>query len=102
MKSRAWFFAAALSASSLALAQTAITSSVTENTDPAKIAQIEEHARQLASQTPTTPMMGEHEHMQKHGKGKHGMRHHKSKAMHQRATKNKAPSDTPMAAESKN
>jgi hypothetical protein len=96
MKARAWLFAAAISVSSLALAQTAPTSSVTESTDPAKIAEIERHAQELASAPPTTPVMGERD-----GSKRHGMRHQKNRATHKRATKDKAPSDTPMATDSK-
>ena len=98
MKARTWLFAAAMSVSGLALAQT--NAGVTQSTDPAKIAEIERHAEQLKSGQPTTPMMDKH-----HGKRHHGMRHHKHhkhhKAMHRRAMKEKAPSDTPMATESK-
>ena len=85
MKARTWLFAAAMSVSGLALAQT--NAGVTQSTDPAKIAEIERHAEQLKSGQPTTPMMDKHH------------KHHK--AMHRRAMKEKAPSDTPMATESK-
>jgi hypothetical protein len=96
MKASALMFAAAMSVSSLALAQTAMKSSVTETTDPAKIAEIERHAQQLSSGAQTTPMTGESDHMQKHGK-----RQHKNKAKQKSQMKDKAPSDTPMATESK-
>jgi hypothetical protein len=98
MKSTAWLIAAAISVSSLALAQTATNPAVTEITDPAKIAEIEQHAQRLAAGAPpATPMTGERDHMKEHG-----MRHHKHKAMHhKRAMKDKAPSDTPMATDSK-
>jgi hypothetical protein len=112
MKASAWLFAAAMSVSSFALAQNALPPGVTQITDPAKIAEIERHAQQLASGQPTTSMKEERHHMRDgkrhhkhgmrhHGK-KHGMRHHKNKAMHKDAMKDKAPSDTPMATESKN
>lgn len=96
MKASAWLFAAAMSASGLALAQAATPPGVTESTDPAKIAEIERHAQQLASGAQATPAMGEHDQMKK--------RHHKNKAKHKHAMKEKekAASDTPMATESKN
>lgn len=96
MKSTVWLLAAAMSVSSLALAQTVKNPGVTEITDQAKIAEIEQHAQRLASGAAATPMMGEHDHMQKHD-----MRHYKHKGMHKRAMKDKAPSDTPMANDSK-
>jgi len=102
MKTHAWIFLAAMSLSGLALAQTAMNTGVTESTDPAKIAEIERHAQQLASRASATPVVGEREHMRKH---KHGMRHHKdnkNKTMHKRAKKDNAPSDMPMATERKN
>lgn len=94
MKFSPWLVAAAMSVSSLALAQ-----GVTESTDPAKISAIEQHAQQLTSGTQTTPMMGDHDNMRghhMHGKHhhKHGMRHHKSKEA-------KPSADKPMANESK-
>ncbi len=91
MKSRIWLVAAAMSVSSLALAQSG---GVTENTDPAKIAAIEQHAQQLASGAPTTPMMDD---MHKHHMGHH--KHHKG--MHKHAAKDKGAEDKPMANESK-
>lgn len=98
MKARTWLFAAAISVSGLALAQT--NAGVTTITDPAKIAEIERHAEQLKGNQPATPMMDE-----QHGKKEHGMRHHKQrkhhKAMHKGMKKEKAPADTPMATESK-
>lgn len=96
MKSSVWLFAAAISVSGLALAQNAPKAGVTEITDPAKIAEIEQHAQQLAAGQSATPAPAEHGHMRKHG-----MRHHKHKAKHERAMKDKAPSDTPMATDSK-
>ncbi len=106
MKAHAWLFAAAMSVTGLTLAQTATQSGAVEITDPAKIAEIERHAQQLASGKQTTPTMDERHHMQKdgmrHHKQKHGKRHHKNKAMHDRVMKGKAPSDTPMATEGKN
>jgi hypothetical protein len=85
-----------MSVFSLALAQTAPQSTVTEITDPAKIAEIERRAQELAARAQTTPQMDEGDHMQKQGK-----RHDKNKAKHKRPKKEKAPSDTPMAPESK-
>jgi hypothetical protein len=102
MKASTWLLAAAMSVSGLALAQTASNSGVTEITDPARIAEIEQHAQQLASRGQTTPAMGGHDHMRMH---KRGMHHNKHRAMHHRGMKNKANDkaapDTPMAAESK-
>jgi hypothetical protein len=98
MKATTWLFAVAMSVSGLALAQS--NQGVTVITDPAKIAEIERHAEQLKNNQPATPMASEH-----HGKKHHGMRHHKHrkhhKAMHKGVKKDKAPSDTPMATESK-
>ena len=98
MKARTWLFAAAISVSGLALAQS--NPGVTTITDPSKIAEIERHAEQLKSGQTTAPMADE-----QRGERHHGMRHHKHrkhhKAMHRRAMKEKAPSDTPMATESK-
>lgn len=115
MKAHAWLFAAAMSVSGLTLAQNATPSGVVEITDPARIAEIERHAQQLGAGTPTTPMMGQRDHMQMHGERehmqmhgerhrmhKHGKRQHRNRAMHQRGMKDKAPSDTPMATEGKN
>jgi hypothetical protein len=96
MKAKAWLFSAAMFVSSLALAQTAPQSRVTESTDPAKIAEVERHAQQLAAGARTPPAMDERDHMQKQR-----TRPDKSKAKHKRAKKAKAPSDTPMAPESK-
>lgn len=97
MKATTWLFAAAMSVSGLALAQSG---QVTTITDPAKIAEIERHAEQLKSGQPATPMMDEQQ-VKKHN----AMRHHKQrkhhKAMHRGAKKDKAPADTPMATESK-
>jgi hypothetical protein len=84
-----------MSVSGLALAQTA-TKGATEITDPAKIAEIERHAQQLASAGPAMQNTGERDSIHKHGK-----RHHKNKAAHKRANKDKAPSDTPMANDTK-
>jgi hypothetical protein len=89
-----------MSVAGLAQAQTAASSTVTEINDPAKIAEIERHAQELAAHQQKTPAMSEHEHMHKPG-----MHHHKNKAMHKRAKKDKdkakTPSETPMATESK-
>lgn len=101
MKSRTWLFAAALSISGLAMAQAPMKQGVTQNTDPAKIAEIEAHAQRLASGAAAAPapMMGEHEHMRKHGMRHHHKRMHKGMSKHD--MKEKAPSDTPMATEPK-
>lgn len=108
MKARIWLFAAAMSITGLALAQT--NPGVTQITDPAKIAEIERHAEQLRSGAPATPMMDERRDRREHGMRQDGRRHegrrhhmHRKhhKAMHRRAMKEKAPSDTPMATESK-
>ena len=106
MKPSTWLFAAAMSVSGLALAQSGSNPGVTEITDPAKIAEIEQHAQQLAARGQTTPAMGEHEHKGMH---KRGMHHNKHRAMHHRGMKHKANDkakekaspDTPMATESK-
>lgn len=95
MKSSKWLFAAAISASSLALAQTPTNPGVTESTDPAKIAEIERHAQELESRAQTTPATGEHE-------TKKSSKHHKNKAKHKEEMKDKAPADAPAATESKN
>ncbi|MBC7452427.1 MAG: hypothetical protein H7335_01720 [Massilia sp.] len=89
-----------MSLSGLALAQTAMNTGVTESTDPAKIAEIERHAQQLASRASATPVMGEREHMDKHGM--HHNKDKKHKTMHKRAKKGAAPSEVPMATERKN
>lgn len=96
MKSSVWLFAAAMSVSALALAQNAPKAGVTESTDPAKIAEIEQHAQQLAASQSATPATGEHEHMRKHG-----MRHHKHKAQHKREMKDQPAPDAPVASDSK-
>lgn len=97
MKSTTWLFAAAMSVSGLAMAQ----STVTEITDPAKISEIEQHAKQLAaggqSQSEATPAMGEHQHMGQHKKMHHRAMKNKAKAK----AKDKAAPDAPMATESK-
>jgi hypothetical protein len=96
MKASAWLFSAAMSVSSLVLAQTAPQSRVTESTDPAKIAEVERHAQELAERARTTPKMDESDHMQKQRTPSN-----KNKAKPKRAKKDKAPSDTPMAPDSK-
>ena len=96
MKASAWIFAAAMSVSSLALAQTPQSSGVTEITDPARIAAIEQRAQQLASRPAATATAD------KGAQIKHkGMRHHKGKAMHKSMKKDKPAADTPMATDSK-
>jgi hypothetical protein len=89
MKASAWLFSAAICASSLALAQTAPQSRVTESTDPAKAAEVERHAQELAARAQTTPEKKQSSHPSK------------SKSKKKPAKKEKAPSDTPMAPESK-
>lgn len=96
MKSSAWLFAAAMSVSGLALAQSAPGSGVTETTDQAKISAIEQHAQQLASR-PASATSAD----QGGDATAHGAAHHKSKAKHKRAMKAKPASDTPMATDSK-
>ncbi|GEM_PF-3454194 len=97
MNARAWLFAAAMSASTLALAQ----AGVTETTDQAKIAEIERHAQELQSGAPSSgAAMEDHDGMKQHGMKEHGKRHHKAKAMRKHAPKAK-PADTPMANDSK-
>jgi uncharacterized membrane protein len=96
MKASAWLFSAAICVSSLALAQTAPQSRVTESTDPAKAAEVERHAQELAARAQTTPTMEERNQMKKQS-----THPSKSKSKHKRAKKDKAPSDTPMAPESK-
>lgn len=87
MKSSAWLAAAVMSITCVAQAQ-----GVSQTTDPARIAAIEQHAQQLASGAPSTPMMDHRGRMQKHA-----MRHHKNKAMRKGAMKHKATPDKPMA-----
>lgn len=96
MKTSAWLFAAAMSTAGLALAQTEPQPGVKEITDPAKIAEIERHAQELASRSQTTTTTTEHE-ARKH----HGARHPKHKAKQKRAMKDKAPPDQPAATEGK-
>lgn len=93
MKTTTLLFAAAMSVSGLALAQT----TVNQITDPAKIAEIEQHAKQLAaggqsqSQSEAMPAMGDHEHM-----GQHKKMHHRAKSKAKAKAKDKAAPDTPM------
>ena len=96
MKSITFLFAAAMSVSGLALAQSATNPGVTEITDPAKIAEIEQHAQQLAAAQSATPATAEHEHMRKHG-----MRHQKHKAQHKREMKDQPAPDAPVVPDSK-
>lgn len=104
MKSRTWLFAAALSVSGLAMAQSGGNSGVTEITDPARIAAIEQHAKELAARGPATPMMGEHDGMSMN-KGTHSKKHraarHRAKSKAMDKAKDKAAPDAPMATESK-
>ncbi len=100
MKPHAWLFAAAMLAPCLALAQSTPQSTVTETTDPAKIAEVERHAQELASRsqgaTSTTATMDERAGMKPREK-----RRHPTRAKHKAAAKPKAPTETPMATESK-
>ncbi len=95
MKSSTWIFAATMSISGFALAQTPPNPGVTETTDPAKIAEIEKHAQELEARGQTTPAAGEKDHTKKHSK------QHKSKAKPKDESKEKAPADTPAQTESK-
>ena len=90
MKPSAWLFAAAMSAAGLAVAQTEPQSTVQESTDPAKIADIESRAQELASRPQSGPNMAEQD-QKKH----QGTRHHKNKAKHKRAMKDKPNPDQP-------
>jgi hypothetical protein len=94
MKSSTWIFAATLSISGFAIAQSPPNPGVTETTDPAKIAEIEKHAQELEARGQTTPAAGEKDHAKK-------SKHHKSKAKPKDENKDKAPADTPAATESK-
>ncbi|MDB5915769.1 MAG: hypothetical protein JWR40_3 [Massilia sp.] len=96
MKSSAWLFAAAMSVSTLALAQSAQSSGVTESTDPAKISAIEQHAQELASRPAGAATADQGGDMKTQGKSRS-----KSKATHKPRAKDKPPSDTPMATEGK-
>ena len=96
MKTHAWLFSVAMTLSSLALAQTAMNTGVTEITDPARIADIERRAQQLAARAAAAPVVGEREHMHKHDG-----RHQKAKSMHKHAKKAKAAPATPMATDTK-
>ncbi|MET0859162.1 MAG: hypothetical protein ABWY27_20610 [Telluria sp.] len=91
MKSSAWLFAAAISAAGAALAQTEPQSTVTETTDPAKIADIERRAQELASRAPsssTTATTAD----ESHRADKHNSRSQKHKSKNKRANKDKASS----------
>ena len=101
MKASPWLFAAAMSVSGLAPAQMAQSSGVTEITDPARIAAIEQRARELAARPAAATATANEGGQMKHK----GMRHHKNKAMHKGMhkgmKKDKPASDTPMATDSK-
>lgn len=92
MKPSAWLISAALSVSCLALAHAAPKSKVTENTDPAKIAEIERRAQELEASAQSKPAA---EKAPAHQAKK------KSKAKHKSTKKAKPASDTPMAPETK-
>jgi hypothetical protein len=49
MKKRSWLFASLVSLASMVAAQNAPEEGIVESTDPAKIAEIERHAQELAS-----------------------------------------------------
>lgn len=91
MKPGIWLFSAAVAFSSIALAQTAPKSQVTETTDPAKIAEVERHAQELAAEE----QKSQEQMQQKKSKSSEKQ---KSKAKHKGAKKEKAPSETPMPA----
>ncbi len=99
MKFSPWLAVAAMSVSSLALAQSAMNPGVSESADPAKISAIEQHAQQLMSGAQTTPMMGDHDGMHEHGM--HHKHHHKHGMHHQKGKDAKPADEKPMANESK-
>ena len=118
MKPSSWVIVSAVFFSGFAMAQSG--SSVTESSDPAKIAAIEQHARQMTSGgAGMQPMDGQgmaHEqrmdHRMKHGMKhrtkhhmkphmKHGMKHHQGGAAHKAAMHDKAAPERPMADEAK-
>jgi hypothetical protein len=108
MKSSPWLFAAAMSFSGLALAQSAPSSGVTENTDPAKISAIEQHAQELASRpasgaSGTSGASGASAATTDQGGDMktQGTRKHKHKSTQKKSAKDKPASDTPMATENK-
>lgn len=86
-----------LSTSLLAACGLASAQSVTEITDPAKIAEIERHAQQLQSQ-PMASGMGDK--MDAKHRMHHAKKHH-AKKMKAAAAKDKMAADTPMATETK-
>ncbi|MES2758303.1 MAG: hypothetical protein V4693_13090 [Pseudomonadota bacterium] len=88
-----------MSAAGVALAQSAPQSGVTESTDPAKIAEIERHAQELASrQSTTTATTAEQQVATKQPGARHTK---KSKAKSKRTMKDKAPPDQPATTEAK-
>lgn len=94
MKKSAWLFATAFAVSGLAFAQSG--SGATESTDPAKIAAIEAHAKQLTGNGPQP--MAEHEHMGRH----HGMHHKRHMRSHKHhGMKGKKAAEAMPAEESK-
>ncbi len=98
MKSSAWLFAAAMSVSSLALAQSAQSSGVTESTDQAKISAIEQHAQELASRPASATTADQGGNMKAQGKSRKTKASNTNKS---RAKAKPAASDTPMATENK-
>jgi hypothetical protein len=96
MKASALIFSASICVSGLALAQTDTNSAVKETTDPAKIAEIERHAEELASRQQAKPATEAPASTQKHKKGGG----HKGKS-HKPAVKENPPSDTAPATEEK-
>jgi hypothetical protein len=101
MKPSTWLFAAAMCAANLALAQSASQTGVTESTDPAKIAEIERHAQDLASraQSPATATASEEAGAKKHRGGHHPKSKHKAKS--KPAMKDNAPAEQPAGTEGK-
>ncbi len=91
MKSSAWLFAAAMCAAGAALAQTEPQSTVTETTDPAKIADIERRAQELASSRTSSPSTTAASAGGHHDADTHHSGSHKQKAKNKR-NRNKAPS----------
>jgi len=91
-----------LSATLFALCGVVGAQTVTEITDPAKIAEIERHAQQLSSGQTTTTGSGEHmdgmHHKRMHARH---MRHAKKMKAARAAQADAAASDTPMATPAK-
>lgn len=89
MKAKIWLFASLISLSGMALAQS---SSVTQSTDPAKIAEIERHAQALSSNQPTQADMGDKKmHKKWHKKMHRKMHKEKKENMEKKAPEGDAP-----------